>query len=430
MAAPTGVSDRARQWGTAVMLLLSASALTTDFGLHLTLLLVLLSLGWLARHGLRQFYAAHARAIRFIALGFGGYFLISLLRMLWFGHPVRILDGPSRLLFALACIGFVGLLRPSIRVFWLGLCLGTIGAALLGLWQALALGMDRAEGFTHHPITYGDLIVAMGVMSFCALPEFRRTRLAWLPVVALLCGVLGSVLSGSRGAWLGLLLVLWPMLRYGGHIHGKAMRWAVGLVLVACAAGYLVPQTGIARRVADAVSDVQRYASVNDASTNVGIRLELWKASLMMIAEQPVLGVGRDAFRENLLELADQGRLQRSMALDFSSSHNDVLHTMATGGIVDLVFLLLMYAAPFAFFARFLRHGPPAAGAPALAGLLLVVCFVGFGLTDVMFWLMMPKVFYATMACVLAGFCLAAGPAPLPGPSASTASSLHHAPHA
>jgi O-antigen ligase len=422
-ARPARTHDRAGTWASWLMLLLPASTLTTGFGLHLGLFVVLLSLGLLVRRGLGDFHRTHAREIRFIALGFGGFALVTLLRMLWFGHPISVMDGPSRQLFALACIGFVGLLRPRIRLFWIGMCVGTIGAALVGGWQALALGQERVQGLTHHAITFGDLAVAMGVMSFCALSEFRGTRLAWLPPLALLCGVLAAVFSGSRGAWLGLLLVLWPMLKYGSRMHGKTMRYAVGLVLLACAAGYFLPQTGIARRVADAVSDVERYYSVHDASTNVGIRLELWKASGMMIADHPWLGVGRGAFRPTLLALEKEGRLQKTMALDFSSAHNDVLHTFATGGLLDLAFLLLMYGAPLAFFSRMLHHGPPAAAAPALAGMLLVISFIAFGLTDVMFWLMMTKVFYATMVCVLAGFCLAAQATP-------PASQVPHAPDA
>lgn len=402
------------------MLLFPASVLTTSFGVHLTLLLVLLSLGWLARRGLVRFYAAHAPAIRFIMLAFGGYFFLTLLRMVWFGDSVGTLDGPSRLLFALGCIGFVGMLRPSIRMFWIGLCVGTIAAAIYGGWQRLGLDMHRAVGATHHAISFGDLAIAMGVMSFCALSEFRNSRLAWLPVTALLCGMLASMFSASRGGWVALLLVLWPMLKYGSHTHGKAVRYAVGLVLVACAAAYLVPQTGVAGRVAAAVSDIERYQSTGDASTDVGIRLELWKASGMMIAEHPWIGVGRDNYHPELLELVSEGRLQQSPALNFSTPHNDVLNTLSTGGVLDLVFLLLMYGAPFAFFARTLRHGMPAARAPALAGLLLVVCFIGFGLTDVMFWLMLTKAFYATMICVLVGFCLAAGAASAPAQPSTT----------
>ena len=394
------------------MLLLPATALTTNFGVHLALLLVLLSLGLLVRRGLADFHRTHARALRYLFIGFGGFVLVTLLRMLWFGHSIKVMDGPSRLLFALACIGFVGILRPNIRLFWIGMCIGTIVAAVQGGWQFLVLHEERVTGITHHAITYGDLAVAMGVMSFCALSEFRGTRLAWLPPLALLCGMLAATFSGSRGAWLAFLLVLWPMLKYGSRMHGNTMRWVVGLVLLACAAGYLVPQTGIAQRVADAVSDVERYYSVHDASTNVGTRLELWQAAGMMIAEHPWLGVGRENFQPTMRALHQEGRLQDTMALTYSSAHNDVLHTLATGGLLDLVFLLLAYAGPFAFFSRMLHHGPQAAAAPALAGMLLVILFVAFGLTDVMFWLMRTQAFYATMVCVLAGFCLAAQAAP------------------
>ena len=53
--------------------------------------------------------------------------------------------------------------------------------------------------------------------------------------------------------------------------------------------------------------------------------------------------------------------------------------------------------------------------------MLLVICFIVFGLTDVMFWLMITQAFYAAMVCVLVGFCLAAKtPAPAAIPSISS----------
>jgi O-antigen ligase len=409
--------DNVRAAASILMFALTALALTTSFGMGLVQLLVLLSTAWLANKGLFAFYVSNARAIRLIVLAFAGYFLISLVRLLYFHQDSHTLDGPSRMLLALSCIGFAGFLRPRIRWFWLGLCVGTIGAAAIGVWQWLMLGMERVEGFTHHPITFGDLSVAMGVMSLCAWSEFRNSRLAFLPVVAMLCGVLASILSGSRGAWLGLLLVLVPLLKFGSAVHGKRMAYGVGLALVLSALAYAVPATGIAHRVDDAVSDVQRYATARDATTNVGVRLELWTASLMMIAEHPLVGVGRDQFRPSLLALAREGRLQQSPALDYSSSHNDVLHMLATGGLVDFAFLMLIYGAPLAFFWKALHSGVAQRTVPALAGLLLVICFIGFGLTDVMFWLMIPKVFYAMMVCVLTGFCLADGAQPAARPT-------------
>jgi O-antigen ligase len=403
-AGPLG--RNAKAFSTVLIFLLPALALTTRFGMVLIQLMFLLTAAWLGNKGFSGSYAANARVVGPLVVAFLGYFLISLARMLYFDQDTSTIDGPSRLLFALTCVGVVVLLRPRIEWFWIGLFVGTVSVAVIAAVQWFLLGMERATGFTHHAITFGDLSVAMGVMSLCALSEFRKTRLAWMPIVAMLCGVGAAVLSGSRGSWIGLLLVVFPLLRYGSPAHGKRLWYAVGIALFALVAGYFVPGTGIASRISLAVVEVQRYFATGDATTSVGIRLELWKASLMMVAEHPWLGVGRAEFRPAMLAMAEQGRLQMSPALDFMSAHNDVLHILATGGVVDFAFLLMLYAAPLYLFWTTLQRGGPERAAPALAGLVLVICFIGFGLTDVMFWLMATKVFYAMMVCVLAGFCL------------------------
>jgi ADP-heptose:LPS heptosyltransferase/O-antigen ligase len=374
--------------------------LTAANGMAAMQLPILLALAVLGRKGMFAFYALHGRALWPICLGFGGYFLVSLLRFLVFGDGLHALDGPSRMLFALSCIGY---LRPGIRWFWFGLCFGAIGAAVVAINESMLSGGERVAGFTHHPISFGDLAVAMGVLALCSQSEFRRGRWAPLPIIALLCGVVASVLSGSRGAWLGLLLLTVPVFSYGVRVHGRRFAYAYALALALGASAYFVPGLGIERRLGDAAVELRRYGADGAGMTSIGIRLELWKASLMMIAEHPWLGVGRDGFSAALHALVDQGRMRPSLALLYSSGHNDVLHVLATGGVLDFAFLLLMYVAPLRFFILALKgeHRQP-----ALAGVALVVAFIGFGLTDVMFWLMIPKVFYAMMVCTLIGFCL------------------------
>ena len=321
---------------------------------------------------------------------------------------MHTLDGPFHLLLSLSGIGFIAHARPRIRWFWFGLCVGAMGAGALALTQRLVYGIDRVEGYTHHAITFGDLALALGVMSLCSVSEFRKTRLAFLPVAALLCGVTASVLSGSRGGWLALPLAAVPLFLCRRAIHGRAIVSALGLMSVLCVAAYLAPATGIAQRLAEAASDVRLYFNHGDAGTSVGIRLELWKASWMMFTEHPLLGVGRAGFFDTLQVLARQGKLQQSPALAFSSSHNDFLNFLAIGGLLDGSFLLLMYFGPLFFFLSVLRKADSASGAAALAGVILITCFIGFGLTDVMFWLMAPKVFYGMIVCALIGFCLPA----------------------
>jgi O-antigen ligase len=394
----------AARYATVCLFLLPVMALTTSFGLVLAQFAILLGLSLAS---VRACYVRHFRTIAAILLAFAGYFLVSLWRYLAYEQGVSTLDGPSRLLFGLSCIGFVVALRPSWRLFCIGLCLGVIGAGLLALVQRLVVGMERVDGYTHHPITFGDLALAMGLLAWCSRAVLRQTRWAVFPWLALAAGMLVSILSASRGGWLALPLVLWPMLRYGIQ-SDQAKTWLLAclVVMLMLVLAYILPFTGVAHRIAEAVSDVQAYMAHNDATTSVGIRLELWKASWRMFLDHPWVGVGRKEFDVALLQLAQQGFLQQSPALTYSSSHNDALHFLATGGLLDFSCLLMMYAAPLLFFIRILRQAPSSAQNPALMGLVLVLCFIGFGLTDVMFWLMRPKVFYIMMICTLVGFCL------------------------
>jgi O-antigen ligase len=394
-----------RKFATLLVFALPAMALTVKSGLGIVQLFMLLSLAF---PQVRACYVPHFRTIAYIVVGFVGYFLISLFRMQFFGQSLNTLDGPSRLLFGLSCIGFVVGFKPSHRWFCWGLCVGAIGAGALALVQRLVFGIDRVDGFTHHPISFGDLSLATGLLALCTLSEFRGTRWIALPWLALMAGMLGSIFSGSRGGWLALPLVVWPLLIYGRALYGKAILWSLGFFLGLTVLAYIVPATGVAFRLAEAVSNVQGYMQSGDATTSVGIRLELWKASWLMFSEHPLMGVGRDQFENALQQLAAQGQLQMSPALNYSSSHNDMLHFLATGGLLDFSCLLLMYGAPAMFFVKILQQPSHPHQISALMGLVLVLSFIAFSLTDAMFWLMMPKVYYVMMTSVLIGFCLTA----------------------
>ena len=396
--------DRRQQFSTAIIFGLPLGALTTSFGMTLIQFLILLSVAWWARDGIAVWYRRNGSKLSWIIVAFTGYFVVSLLRALINHQGTETVDGPSRMLFALSCIGFVAWCRPSRDCFWLGLCFGTIGAALIACLQRFFLHMERVEGYAHHPITFGNLALVMGLISLCALYDWRtKSRLVYLPYLAFFCGVLSSILSGSRGGWLALVLLmpLMFLVLRAGRAGAVVLVISALMVLV-----YHFPGSGVAARLQDAVSDVRLYVDVHELNTNVGIRLELWKASWLMFTEHPWVGVGRDQFHAALLQLAAQGEVKQSQALIHYSSHNDALNFLATGGLLDFSFLVLLYGAPFMFFLRVWRAGDPAVRGPAMGGLILVLSFIGFGLTDVMFWLMMTNVFYVMMTGVLVGFCM------------------------
>jgi ADP-heptose:LPS heptosyltransferase/O-antigen ligase len=394
---------------STLLFALPALALTSKDGLGLVQCVILLIF---LRHmpTVLRGYLRHWGELSGVTLAFFFYFLVSLLRMVLDHQPLRTMDGPSRLLIGLTCIGVMYYLRPRNRYFWLGLCVTTLLAAVVATWQVLSGQMQQAIGFTHHDIAFGDLAMVSGLMAACGLSAFRDrrlTRVQWLPGLALLGGVLAWLLSGSRGGWMALPLVLIALLTYGRRLYGKRMVTLCGLMLGLVALALLLPFTGVAHDIALAVADVRRYLDSGAVTSPVGIRLELWRASWMMFVEHPWLGVGRDNFDIALHALAASGQLPQSAALAYGNGNSDPLHCLATGGLLDASLLLMMYIAPLRYFTGELRRPDQGQHGLALAGVVLVAAFVGFGLTEVMFWLMMPKMFYVMVVCSLIGMCLA-----------------------
>jgi ADP-heptose:LPS heptosyltransferase/O-antigen ligase len=396
-------------YSSTLLFALPALALTSKDGLGLVQAVILLVF---LRHpmAVRRGYLQHWGELSGVTLAFFFYFLVSLLRLVLDHQPLRTLDGPARLLIGLSCIGVMYYLRPRIRYFFLGLCVTTLLAAAMAAWQVFSGQMDRAIGLTHHTFTFGNLALVSGLMAACGMSFFRDRRLAridWLPAAALVAGMLASVLSGSRGSWLALPLVLLPLTTYGRRLYGKRLMLMLGLMLGLLALAFAIPATGMAQRVGEVLVEAQRYFAAGDVSNVVGVRLELWRASLMMFAEHPLLGVGREGFDPALQALAASGRLQPLPPMQYANSQNDLLFCLSSGGLLDASLLLLMYIAPLRYFMGELRRPDQGQHGLALAGMVLVAAFIGFGLTDVMFWLMMPKVFYVMMLCSLIGMCLA-----------------------
>ena len=69
----------------------------------------------------------------------------------------------------------------------------------------------------------------------------------------------------------------------------------------------------------------------------------------------------------------------------YDQLHSDLIDTAARRGLVGLASLLMLYGVPLLLFARALRGRPDATTrALAVAGLVVVVAFIGFGLTQSM----------------------------------------------
>jgi O-antigen ligase len=322
------------------------------------------------------------------------------------GHPIfRTWDSPSRFLLAIPV--FLVLRRAPQRVLaWSDLAF-TLGA-LVALAIALVMPRDWGDGRVGstflNPIHFGDLSLALGVLSAVALNWWRKDKavVRVLKIAGLFAGLAASLLSGARGGWLAIpivaVLILWERGR------GKSIHWKVLMPVAVAALLVLVyGSSGTVRERIDMIStDLTQYTHGN-RDTSVGVRLQLYDAACELIRQHPVLGLGADGFRDAMNSLAQQGALT-PLAAQFGEgeTHNQLLAYLVNYGIVGGVALLAIYLVPGAFFASRLKSASATARRAALMGLSFVVMFFVFGLTVETFDLKSTVSFYAALLAVLA----------------------------
>ncbi|HET8790219.1 MAG TPA: O-antigen ligase family protein [Modicisalibacter sp.] len=287
----------------------------------------------------------------------------------------------------LAAIGLMALkvYPPRLAWLWAGLAIGGLATGCLALWQNLT-GATRSGGFDPlDSILYGNFSLLTGLFCLAGLGWAWRRMHRALWVIGLFTGALGglmaSALSGTRGGWVALPLVL--LVFYRGYLTGIAVRLRVAMLatfLLLVGGLYALPQTGVQARVEQAVRGMELYLAGEETRTSVGARLEMLRGASHLVIERPWLGWGNEGYQPAMRALGEAGVIGSWLGR-FWHAHNDVMDAWAKRGLPGLLTLLALYLVPLWLFLPGLRDGDPARRALAVAGVILPVAFISFGLT-------------------------------------------------
>lgn len=284
-----------------------------------------------------------------------------------------------------------------------GCALGAAGALGIAAYQYLVLGWIKATGHTN-AIQYGGIAMYLGIATW-AMASFgawsrRQSLLLWLLGG---CGVLASLLSETRGAWVVAPLLLAVVLGLMWH-HGqgrRAMWTAVGAAL--CVAAMVIPAADkFEARVDQAMAEVPLYWDhpQQAATTSAGHRLEQWRLALRMGAQHPLTGWGVSGVVVQKQKMVAAGLAHPSVLVN-GHAHNEILDMWAKRGLIGVAVLLAFYAIPLAVMwptrTRLARVPParqPLLLAVRVAASLLPIAYFGFGWTQVFFAHNSGNIFY------------------------------------
>ncbi|MGF6634835.1 ADP-heptose:LPS heptosyltransferase [Paraburkholderia sp. MM6662-R1] len=364
-----------------------------------------LALAYLGKAGHRRCAAALFREHRLFVLGLIGMPAVVLFQIAVFrSSTFPALDPFLRLALVVPSFFYLGSLAyRQLRLVQWGFVAGALG---VGTWAIYAqfhpavwvIPGRLGNSFTN-PIPFGDTALLLGFLSIVSITRGRRARITEvaIKIAAFLLGGYASYLSGSRGGWIAVALLVWTTV--GGR-HWLARRRARITLSCAIVAFFVaLGSTSMVRQRVDAtVSDIKAMQQ-GKIDTSLGLRLQLWRASALLYSRHPAFGVGRGRLEEALNELAQRGEAPR--AIVNAGAHSEFFSTLSQMGTVGVAALLLLYVGTFTPFWRNRLSADGEIATASYLGLAVVGSTIIFGLTIDALTLVMSAAFFALNVATL-----------------------------
>lgn len=275
---------------------------------------------------------------------------------------------------------------------------GAIGAAVLVLYQSLALGIYRPGG-DNNPIHFGGIAAILG---FGAATGFLVVTTPWR-LVFLAGPILAAVavfLSGSRGpaiALIGLSLMAVAVMLW--QLRRSRLIWlvVVALILAGGIIWYFMRGLPEFDRIVDAV--IHAPTTLFDLSSGLyGERVALITGAIGAYFDAPVLGHG---FSHMMHAIVPHVPAEFATVANFDHLHSDLADFGVSGGVFGLLALASLLLSPFgAALAH--RRRTTHVGALYLAG-VMALGYLLLGLTNAVIGVLPQTTLFGVLLGILIG---------------------------
>ena len=228
----------------------------------------------------------------------------------------------------------VGLTRSTGRGGY-GIIVG--GTTVLGGGGALKMTAEGVNGvggyssyFLANASEFGLGLCVAYPLCYYLFKSTSSRLLKIISIVLLVMFIVSIIFTGSRGAFVGMVATLIYLL----YKEKKLLIGLVMLAILSVPAIYLVSDQYVER-----IGSIKEY----DSDESVGIRFQLWRAGLSMIADYPVFGVGTGNFPN-----AYGGTYRDKDAPNlYWSPHNVFIQIITEMGLVGFTIYIMFIASIF-----------------------------------------------------------------------------------
>ena len=276
-----------------------------------------------------------------------------------------------------------------VKAFLIGVVIGGIVLLGIAIYQTHILGYGRAAGF-YNAIMFGSLAVLVSLALVVSLVFSKIDKIQFLMILfSLLCALIATILSGTRGAWLGLVVTVPLAIGLGlvvKEISRKRLMQVVvlslGVILIAGA----LSKDELSHRWQATTTAIDESKPLTDQRSSIGQRLIMWDAAIKIWYQNPVIGTGMGDFHVDFEKMKKSGEVKwADMPRVYSAyAHSTLFEALATTGILGLIALILStFLLPVVYFTRALKASVNEYDRYAsVFGLSFVTAFLIFGLTE------------------------------------------------
>ena len=312
---------------------------------------------------------------------FFAVFLITALANGWTERQTKYLGVEVRYLFAIPLYLMVRQL-PQAGIWVLRGCV--VGGMALGaqaFYDIEVLKWGRAVGVYSSNLLgpYAVLVIFWTTITF---NKDKKLLIRSLIPISVACSVYAVLMSGSRGAFFGftVLLMVWIILNH----DFRRVVLATGSLVVFIILVYGL-STNVSTRIDDTFNELHSLIKIDNVDVDrdlvggIDARLEMWRASLQLIKEHPVLGIGRGNYEVVMPEYIEKGRVPKSLEEHgLGHPHNAYLEAFVSKGVVGFLVFMVLLIYPLWCMAKNYKLS----ASMSLLGILHVLGFMVFSLTD------------------------------------------------
>jgi O-antigen ligase len=205
-------------------------------------------------------------------------------------------------------------------------------------------------------------------------------------LTGIIFGVVACVLTQTRGVLLSLPLLV---LLYGYYLYRKGDRKYLSTFLIGVLLIFLVAlqSSFVQKRIDTTIVNVERYMH-GDGYSSLGVRLDMYKACIILFKENPIIGHGLGVFREKSKELREAGLLGDKVHASVGirkTPHNEFFQAVVEKGLIGLLATMFLFIVPGLIFYRATISSDRDVSFYGLSGMSLLVVFFVAGQTGTLF---------------------------------------------